>query len=252
MNQQPDKLFRDKLYGHQRPVSSEAWQKVASNINRTAPRLWMKVAATVVVSLATGIFLYSVVTEDSSAVISQKEPAIRELRGADPGPKDTIKIAEGSPTEMKKISPPATVKEDAIAGRTKPGVYPKKKSAQTPEREVTEQMPVFSADESEPVTMAQTQDREPFLGERSDEEAQPSRKTVTIVFSAEEVNEKYLRKKNEAYATSGQKESSTLKNLLDKAIDLKHNQDPLGELRQKKDQILAMNFKKDKQRTEND
>jgi hypothetical protein len=42
-----------------------------------------------------------------------------------------------------------------------------------------------------------------------------------------------------------------LRKLLDKAYDLKHNQDPLGDLRQKKNEIFALNFKNDKQRSEN-
>jgi hypothetical protein len=39
--------------------------------------------------------------------------------------------------------------------------------------------------------------------------------------------------------------------LLKKANNLTSNQDPLGELRQKKSEILALNFKNDKQRGQN-
>ena len=76
--------------------------------------------------------------------------------------------------------------------------------------------------------------------------------SVTIVFSAEEVNQKYLAKRPDADATPVAKETSGLKRLLDKASDMKNNQDLLGELRQKKNEILAMNFRNDKQNTEND
>jgi hypothetical protein len=69
---------------------------------------------------------------------------------------------------------------------------------------------------------------------------------MTIVFSAEEVNEKYLDKKGMADATPESKAASSLRKLLDKAYALKHNQDPMGELRQKKNEILAFNFKDDK------
>jgi hypothetical protein len=50
-----------------------------------------------------------------------------------------------------------------------------------------------------------------------------------------------------AEATPELKKPSTLKKLLDKAYDLKHNQDAFGELRQKKNEILALNFKNEKQ-----
>ena len=39
--------------------------------------------------------------------------------------------------------------------------------------------------------------------------------------------------------------------LLKKANDLKNNHDPMGELRQKKNEILALNFKGEKQRGQN-
>jgi hypothetical protein len=74
----------------------------------------------------------------------------------------------------------------------------------------------------------------------------------TLVLNAEEVNEKYLHKKNsEGDATSENKKSSTLQRLLSKVSDLKHNQDPFGELRQKKNEILALNLKSEKQRNQN-
>jgi hypothetical protein len=47
-------------------------------------------------------------------------------------------------------------------------------------------------------------------------------------------------------ATPEDKKPSTFKKLLSRAYDLKNNQDPIGELRQKKNEILALNFKKDK------
>ena len=77
-------------------------------------------------------------------------------------------------------------------------------------------------------------------------------KNITLVFTAQEVDEKYLKKKNAvAEATSEEKETSTWRKVLDKAHDLKHNQDPLGDLRQKKNEILALNFKTNEQSHEN-
>lgn len=74
------------------------------------------------------------------------------------------------------------------------------------------------------------------------------KKSITLIYTAAEVNEKYLEKRSVAQATLEEDKTSTLKKLLDKAYDLKNNQDPLGDLRQKKNEILAFNFKGDKQR----
>jgi hypothetical protein len=74
---------------------------------------------------------------------------------------------------------------------------------------------------------------------------------ISIVITATEADEKYLNKKSLADATSEEKKSSTLRKLLDTAYDLKNNQEPFGDLRQKKNEILALNFKSDKQRSQN-
>jgi hypothetical protein len=76
-------------------------------------------------------------------------------------------------------------------------------------------------------------------------------RSVTLIFDAEQVNEKFLNKNLIVKATPEEKKPSTLRKLLDKAYDLKHNQDPLGNLRQRKNEIFALNFKNDKQRSEN-
>jgi hypothetical protein len=65
------------------------------------------------------------------------------------------------------------------------------------------------------------------------------------------VNAKYLDKKSLAEATSNEKKPSRLRKLLDKAYDLKHNQEPFADLRQKKNEILALNFKNEKQPSQN-
>ncbi len=78
----------------------------------------------------------------------------------------------------------------------------------------------------------------------------PAIQNITLVFTAEEVDE-YLVKKEIAKATSDGKKTSTLMKVLKKASNLKNNQDPLGELRQKKNEILALNFKSEKQRGQN-
>ena len=72
-----------------------------------------------------------------------------------------------------------------------------------------------------------------------------NKSTMTLTFTAEETN-KYLDKNALAEATQEDKKSSTFKKLLKKANDLKSNQDPFGDLREMKNEILALNFKNEK------
>ena len=69
---------------------------------------------------------------------------------------------------------------------------------------------------------------------------------ITLIYKVEEVNEKYLNKNKVEEATLETKTPSSFRKLLAKVYDLKNNQDPLGELRQKKDEILALSFKKNR------
>jgi hypothetical protein len=68
---------------------------------------------------------------------------------------------------------------------------------------------------------------------------------ITLTITVDEAN-KYLDKNALAQATSEERKSSTFKKLLKKANDLKSNQDPFGDLREKKNEILALNFKNEK------
>jgi hypothetical protein len=66
-----------------------------------------------------------------------------------------------------------------------------------------------------------------------------------LTISSEETDQ-YLNKNTLAEATAHDKKPSTFKKFLKKANDLKSNQDPFGDLRERKNEILALNFKNDK------
>ena len=48
MNQQPDKLFREKLEGYQKPAPASAWEKIAAAQSKKNDKwLWLKIAASI-------------------------------------------------------------------------------------------------------------------------------------------------------------------------------------------------------------
>ncbi len=101
---------------------------------------------------------------------------------------------------------------------------------------------------SRPVT-ALVELREPSLMHRS--ETSSAQNGIVLIYSAKEVNEKYLDKKALAQATSDNGKPSTLQKLLSKAYELKTTSSPMADLRQMKDEIFALNFRGEKQRTQN-
>lgn len=241
MNQQPDKLFRDKLQSFQTPAPSGAWNRIESNLDKKNDKvLWFRIAASLLLVAIATFLLWptspSTVsqpqlaakkeTEQQAAPQQQKE---EQITRATPAKGNAIAEKSNGSTKyaVKKQSP-------AVEDKTAPVVLEEKVTLEdnalaSYDEVVEEIVPVLTETQTQVIATAETQ-------------------KVKIVFSAEDIDNKYLDKKALAEATSDDKKSSTLKKLLDKAYDLKYNQDPFGELRQKKNEILALNFKTDKQR----
>jgi hypothetical protein len=252
MNEQPDKFFQEKLYNYQRPVSPEVWKRIARKRKEGNSIKWLRVAAAIPLLAVAGFLLFPVNTkEPQTAIIGENEVKASNSASQhdDASTADQTlsnetleQITSATPGPGKKDIPHKNVKKQKI---TSPQIKP---SADQEIIDATDPVPVPSEtdeaiDESADNLLRQVASSAPS--------AQRERKTVTIVFSAEEVNEKFLNKSAVAEATPPAKETSTFRKLLDKAYDLKHNQDPLGELRQKKNEIFALNFSGERQRNEN-
>ncbi|MEX2232683.1 MAG: hypothetical protein WD824_11010 [Cyclobacteriaceae bacterium] len=253
MNRQPDKLFRDKLQGYQKPVSPEVWKKISENLHqKNRSVVWLKIAASILLLACAGVLIFPLASRTPAPVISEKPvPSSKQERqdAAKIIPKEnnlTKEEKRASASPLTKPSAKARVrKTEEVTNQAPPIEVPKATDEEVFALAVTE-----SADEipeADEPNKDQSKTTDPSV-ENNDDIAQ----RVTIVYNAKEVNEKYLNKNFVAEATPDEKESSTFRKLLDKAYDLKHNQDPLGDLRQKKNEILALNFKNDKQRNEND
>jgi hypothetical protein len=252
MNQQPDKLFRDKLQSYQRPVPPMVWKRIAEKHTlRDRKLLWLKMAASVLLLATAGALIFPFLNDQASPVAENKQETtpvtIDSLAGrhVEKTEQPAMQHDTSTNTAEKARKAPSIAKEHAAkqpSGSLRRVLSEKLQQTTPPVNFSSEVEPVISPELTTQLTSAPTP---------ADDEIAP-RKTVTIVFTAEEVNQKYLSRPNGAQATSEGKESSRLQNLLDKAQDLKHNQDPLGEIRQKKNEILAMNFRKEKLSTQND
>lgn len=249
MSQQPDKLFREKLRGYERPVSGNAWERVAEHLHKKNSRnLWLKVAAAVLALVAAGGLLLLSVNNDPAPSLAEKtQPADHAESPSSPAlraPRKALtperKQASGRKNEMKIKSPPGHAED-----RKQKADLPAPEPSSLTSAEVAEVNP-----SSEPT---------PTIGDSLSPANTKTETRMTIVFSAQEVNDKYLEtnehdkhdKKDLADATSVEKKTSSFQSLLKRARDLKHNQDPLGDLRQKKNDILAFNFKPGKGHDQN-
>jgi hypothetical protein len=255
MNQQPDKLFREKLEGYQQQAPASAWDKLEAGLDKKSSRgMWLKVAASLLPVAVAAYLLLSTTQQKSdgneSHNIADKTvtPLLRE------------KINKSS-TDNNKTIVHSTDQETLIAKKEKENIKKVSTSAQgtMSAKDINTQVQSEKANVEEQKNVAVEKDQtvnavaEVSVSATSLNSNEASsvvttssnkRKSITLVYTAEEVNEKFLDKNAVAEATPSEIKSSTLKTLLDKATDLTRDQDPVGELRQKKNEILALSFKK--------
>lgn len=246
MDQQPDKLFRGKLKDYKMPAPAGSWNRIAGNIRKKNNLgIWLKAAAAILLLAVAGILLFPTQDEPVKKVMAEKvTPPEKEEK--------TSRINEVPPAENP--APPLPDKKTLVPDKKKSEVRTKstqRKDTVAPAtlQRVNENKPPLAS--AEIVRKENPEESIAVMNEPVAEPATENDRSITLIYSADEVNEKYLNKNAVAEATSDGKPSSTLRKLLDKAYDLKHNQDPLGELRQKKNEILALNFRSDKQRSQN-
>jgi hypothetical protein len=238
MNQeQLDKLFREKLQYYQKPAPAGAWNRIESTLEKKTKLdfLWWKVAASILL-VAGGTYLFWF----HNPPVDQHPLARIEKQSTD-APQTVEPTVPEMPAENQ--SQPEKKESKARATTDNPG---KEREPATSQEEIINLATVTK----EPITVVEPSFTEapgidtvtPTVDTpRKDE----TKSTITLTISSEEANQ-YLNKSGLAEATSSEKKPSTLKKFLKKANDLKSNQDPFGDLRERKNEILALNFKSDK------
>ncbi len=254
MNQQPDKFFREKLEGFSKPVPASAWNKVTTQLDKKKTSvIWLRIAAGLLMICVASFLLWNSEPEvDQKFVASKKEqPAPNSSKEKAVVPNDTAKVVLQDSHQTDVVQKPDVKKKKIAPLHAKP-------EKRNEVEQVASQTNSLAANTNEASAKQKSEDVTPETiasvekGVLTNSIVPASEEaTITILYQAEEIDNKYLDKSSLEEATSEDKKQSTLRKLLDKAYDLKHNQDPIGSLRQKKNEILALNFKNDKQRSQN-
>ena len=239
MNQQPDNFFREKLAGYSKPAPAGAWDRVASGLDKPGKSFtWWKIAASLLLLSTIGYVLWF-------HALPPIEPPVAQTKGQNPPvmrEKDQIKINPSVESQNHAITKESitSAAENISAKKDMPK---KVKKHQNITHTLDAAMP-NGKEEHNPAV-------ETTLSETPPIEVQPDilpmkkSSALTLTFTVDETNQ-YLNKNAVSQATPDGKKPSTFKKLLKKANDLKSNQDPFGDLREKKNEILALNFKNEK------
>jgi hypothetical protein len=228
MTSQPDKLFRDKLENFQQPAPAGAWDRIESNLVRPSHKLvWIRVAAGVALLATAAIVLWPA---------EKPETDIAKTTTQNPSTKK-----DSAQQHVDKKSEP---KEDEVNQQVEPVVSPQDVNTVTLAK-TEKQSPIHQTTTTvqDSVLINPVYETNVLIAEIQPEE---NLKSKTIVYTADEVNSKFLKKKLPPEATSDNKDASGIQKLIGLAYAAKNSEAGLGDLRQKKDDILALNFSKKK------
>jgi hypothetical protein len=227
MTSQPDKLFRDTLENFQRPAPVGAWDKIEQKLAKPNPKIvWLRIAAGIALLTTAAILVWP--SENTEQGITKIEE------------KNQVKKNDAVQTTVLK-------KETEIKDETKQST--RTYTAQT--KAVTTSIDIKKKEQKSvlPVNDTPSLIDSPETNELVAERVMPEEKepvSRTLVYTADEVNSKFLKKKLPPEATPESKEASGIQKLIGLAYAAKNSEAGLGELRQKKDDLLAFSFGKKK------
>jgi len=223
MNNKVDKLFREKLEGHSLPPSAQAWDKLEARLskkNRTI--IWFRVAA--VVGLA-GLLTFALLQQKDTAVqapLAQQKDTVKQKE------KDTPAVV----LKEKETSAPIEKKHSAV----KRNLTPFKTEPQKQEEVITN-----NKQEENPIAQVadeKTTESTPTVA------SAPAKKPMKLTFSLPTLETKNEVKEEMTVAAAEEKKTT-----LQKAADVAHEirtGEVLGNLREAKNDLFALEFKKDK------
>jgi len=195
MNQQPDKLFKQKLENYQRPAPVSAWSRIeAGRSKKNNKYFWLKIAASFLLFSVILYRLISINGADDSNTIAQKDTL-----------QENIKPSNGTDSlhqEKKSIPSPIIKEPDQKLTEI---IKPKEtKSTGRGRKEANSNIinTEKTLDINNEVTLQNDlTPNEIVVAEVNEEVAPTLSKNFKLVIEADEVNKKYLKEKNIAKAT---------------------------------------------------
>jgi hypothetical protein len=229
-----DKFFKDKLEEHQLAPSPMAWTKVEERlVKKNKTLIWLRWAASIALA---GLLTFFLINQQSE----NEAPALVEMK------------KEAAPAEMQKpnaVAPAETIAEGSQKSEEKkePRVVTNRKNRapiQVPAK-LESTVAALEPLETQPVVAMQ----EP---EKTVEPAQPEvkevSKAVVLIYSLP--SRPTVQLDGATLASNTDEKQTGIQKLWEAAKDVKNSDNPWGELREAKNELLALDFKKDKNRNQ--
>lgn len=228
MSNKVDKFFKEKLEGHTLTPSAQAWEKLEGHLskkNRTV--IWVRIAAGIallaLVSVAIVVYLggsgdsHELVKDVTTPSKNDQKP---EVTKDEPQP-TPAPVVESTPALAQKTQ---SKKRDVLTVQSGSNVP---KGVEAPQIEET----IPSIEEQPAPKLAQ-----------ANAPTAPTEKSIVLVYTLPA-----LKKQPEPEPVVAEETKKTgLERVLEIAREVKNSDSPLADLRDAKDDILALDFKKDR------
>lgn len=239
MNHQPDQFFKEKLKDHLLEADVHVWNRVSEKLTpKHRFPLWLKVAAVVLpLGIAAAAWFALQGGKVTNTRVAQQETPARpepQRKESEPNTKTTESAPLGNNAPVASV--PSRTRKQSLQKETVSQSVREIKDAEEPMAGIQEDVP-------SPITTdvvgrnITAQSIEPI-----ERESPTSNDETTIFYSVKEAS-RFFNEGHVADATPEEQKTSKLQRL----VDLTDEIHPVSELRQFKNEILAFNFKNEKQ-----
>lgn len=232
-----DSLFKKKLDEHQLPPREDAWARVESNLSKKNNFFAWRIAAAILIAgalITTGVWM---MRKDEKPTLVKKSESNKPSTTADSVA--AKKKTPGTPDQKEKKES----NEGFTASRK--NYSTKKRNVAPAEKKEESLIPALNKEEETSVKEIAVVDQN--LKSDATVAAQTTssvkEKPIVLEFTLEEVAAETAVAKTET-------KNSGLKKMLDAARQIKNGEGPVNQLLEKKDELFALNFKKEKQKTQ--
>jgi uncharacterized protein YktB (UPF0637 family) len=230
------KLFKSKLEGHSLPPSEDAWAKVEARLSKKNSAIAWRIAAAVLLAGALIPLLYW----------TQRKEEVVQSAVVQPAPKENTSSQPGADNVAKKIELP----KNAVAEKKKPENNTDRMKAPvavvTPKPvQQEEHVTLPLIDEQKDNTIARIKEVKPE--EKLISDATPVNKVTSTVqkpIKLEFTLDDFASEEN--VVATNEVKNTGLKKVLALARDVKNGEGPVGNLREMKNELFALNFIKGK------
>jgi len=225
MSNKIDKLFSRKLADHSLAPSANAWQKVEAGLSKKNNYViaWRAAAVFVLIGLLTGSWFYW--------QSEQKERAMN-LAGKKEVPAEIIPKVEVAPAiTLQKEDPVQQVASNSYQEKRQTSQQEKNKIAQQPQLAIINEPQSIEVNEVETIKIETNETAVVIKTE----------KPIVIEFTLDPIAQA-----TPIIAETTEPTKPALKKIWDKALDIKNGDAELGGLREAKNELFALDFRKDK------